>query len=215
MTTEKKKPATRKQIGRIVNMLLSGEIDRVEATEIIERDRKQDLNLAFWESRFPGKGQALMEVLRPFYDWKPELKPALPDLEEQAKQAVFWRDVSNVRALRRSEATVLEASLFDSFDASPEASFLDSLGTSRMTLLWRLLDDSFYESPGLQGIVKKVSLGFKLRRSFRPLLWKARWSSLLNPKFKSLLDLWLAGNFPVGFDKDGNLLVLVADPESE
>ncbi|MBU2509043.1 hypothetical protein KKE33_01505 [Patescibacteria group bacterium] len=32
-------------------------------------------------------------------------------------------------------------------------------------------------------------------------------------KFQPLLDLWLAGNFPVGFDKDGNLLILVADPE--
>jgi hypothetical protein len=30
-------------------------------------------------------------------------------------------------------------------------------------------------------------------------------------RFKPLLDMYLAGNFPVGFDEDDNLLVLVAD----
>ena len=85
-----------------------------------------------WEERFPGKGKALMEVLRPFYDWKLELKPALPDLEERAKKAVSWREISGVRVFTEyyldSSMYSLRASLLNSLEDSLMASAGVSLG---------------------------------------------------------------------------------------
>ena len=160
-------------------------------------ENESDTHLAFWESRFPGKGEALMEILRPFYDWEPELKPVLPDLEERIRNVVFWRDTLDVKVFTISDGGSLWASLWDSLWSSPRSSLRDSLRDS----LWASLRDSLWDSLWASLF---YSCGFILTNK-----------PVEAAKFQPLLDLWLAGNFPVGFDKDGNLLILVADPESE
>jgi len=198
-----------------MNMLLSGEIGRIEATEIIGKDRKQDPNLTYWESSFPGKGEALMKVLRPFYGWKPELKPALPDLKEQAKKAIFWKDISGVRVFTESDAGSLRDSLWASLWASLRASLWASLRASLRASLEASLEASLGASLGASLWDSHYST---LRTSYYvSLLYACAFILADKPveaaKFQPLLDLWLTGNIPVGFDGDEKLLVLVADPE--
>ena len=199
----KKKKATKAQRERIENMLKSGLIDRGEAQRIIAMH--SDPRLAFWEERFPGKGIAIMEILRPFYGWNPRLKPALPNLEMRAKQAVFWRKAKSLRVAHLSE--------LDSLGKWFWTSLGDSLGGSFWTLLW----DS------LRGPLPTLlwdSLGASLLDSFRNPLGDSLFYACIfvvlgkseeAAKLKPLLELWLAGNYPVGFDEGNNLLVLVAD----
>ncbi|MBU2509042.1 hypothetical protein KKE33_01500 [Patescibacteria group bacterium] len=187
------------------------------------KNKKLDAQLSFWESRFPGRGEALMDILQPFYDWEPKLKPALPDLEEQAKKVIFWKEISGVRVFTGREFDSLKASLKDSLRTSLKASLWDSLKAS----LWDSLEDSLRTSlwDSLRASLWS-SLWDSLRASLRVSLWSSLRDSLFYScgfiladkleeaaKFQPLLDLWFAGNFPVGFDKDGNLLVLVANPK--
>lgn len=225
--------ATPQQIARIVQMYASKQLP-FEATQEFIRSHSSkkrrpkaapvDRNLAFWEERYPGKGEAIIGVLRPFYGWKPELKPALPDLEARAKEAIFWREIKGVRVFQMADAVSLPASLPASLWDSLWCSLRDSLGNS----LWNSLRDSLRDS--LRASFEAslwASLRDSLRASLRDSLWYSLWYSLFFPcgfiladrsdqtartaRLKPLLDLWLAGNFPMGFDKDGNLLVLVAD----
>ena len=186
--------ATPQQIARIVQMYASNQLP-FEATQEFIRSHSSkkrrpkaapvDIDLAFWEKRYPGKGEAIMGVLRPFYGWKPELKPALPDLKACAKKAIFWREVKGVRVFQLSDAASLWDSLRDSLRYSLGASLGDSLRDSL-----------------------EASLRYSL---FFPCGFILADRPAQAARFKPLLDLWLAGNYPVGFDKDGNLLVLVAD----
>lgn len=213
---EKAKKATKGQRERVLNMLASGLIDGEEARAIIRKHRvepkarktqktKDRERLAFWEERFPGKGAALMEILRPFYDWKPELKPAIPRLEARAKRAVFWKEYQVRRIYPASFGTVHFASLV--------APFGDSFWTIHIDSLWTPLEDSLsYARADSHGANHAISL----RCSLLSLLHTACVYVLtVEPekaaRFKPLLELWLAGNFPAGFDADGNLLVLVAE----
>ncbi len=193
--------------------------------------------LAFWEKRFPGKGVALMDILGPFYGWKPELKPALPDLEARVNSAVHWRrvkgvgvfkaslDVSLLASLRASLGVsfrnLLWASLHTTLGASLEASLSDSLRFSLGPSLWASLDDKISVSLSISSWTTIwTSIGPDLRYAFsdslrKSCLFACGFILAGKPedaaKFQPLLNLWLAGNFPVGFDRDGNLLVLVAD----
>jgi hypothetical protein len=164
-----------------------------------------DSNLAFWEERFPRKGRAIMEVLRPFYIWKPVLKPPLPDLEIKAKEAVFWRGVTGVRIFSRAEAVSPQ----DSIGFWLRDSLGDSLGDSLEDPLGNSLRDSL-----------RIALGsvFRFRGSrddscvdsiFCTIAYVISDKPDEAAKFKPLLDLWLSGNYPFGFDKDDNLLILV------
>ncbi len=250
--------ASKGQRKRIENMLKSGLIDRIEAQGIIEKHREAAESvkrrqpsskpvvaerLAFWEERFPGKGEALMAILQPFYCWQPKLKPALPDLEERVKLAIFWREIAGVRVFHVSDADSLRAVLLfrDTLGDSLRASFLPwrvnplltalagslresvwssieegALWTSIEEELWTSIEDSLLDS-----------LGNSLRALLRVLPWRALWAALFIScgfvvvgrheevtKIKPLLKLWLEGNYPIRFDEEGNLLVLVAKPSS-
>ena len=197
----------------------AGKITEEQVRALLQSRPEVDINLAFWEVRFPGKSGALMKVLSPFYGWKPEFRSAIPNLAEKDKQAVFWRDVKNVRVLKNSDTSLLEASLGDSLGDSLEEmqDSEDSFETSFGSLFWNSLFDSLFDS-------LETSLWDSSRDSLRASLRTSIVYSCFYilddkpkeaAKFKPLLDLWLAGNFPVGFDEDGNLLVLVADLEPE
>jgi len=206
-----------------------------------ERQEATDLDFAYWEELFPRKGAAIMGFVHPFYyEWKPKLNSALPDLEDRAKEVVFWRKVAGVKVYRLSEAASLGASLEDSLKvtlgdsiwrslrASLWHSFRASPWDSRRASHWDLLRASLRRSlRALLGASLKDSLGDSLAASFKDSLkdslLKSLFYSLIYPlayvladepdevrKFRALHQLWLAGNYPVGFDREWNLLVLVA-----
>lgn len=233
------KKATKAQRDCIDNMMSSGLIDRDDVRNIIAGRRLSNPKdpLVFWENLSPGNGAQIMKSLRRFYDWNPALNPELPDLQTRAQKAVFWREIKGVRTFRHAGEVEVYTSLNDSlqsallnsledpFRFSFQSSFSDPIGRSLRSELgdaiWGSFRDSALEPPA--------------RPSSRPSSWDSTWGSVWESfwdalrgslfyaanfvptntytaaKFKFLHDLWLAGNFPVGFDKDGNLLILVAD----
>ena len=216
MDNKKTKKATKHQRERINHMLESGLIDRAEAQEIIKKERTLPkyanraiiwgLDYAFWEKRFPGKGKAITQILQPFRDWKPELESQIDGLEEVAKRAIFWQEVKGIRARQLSQAHLLEESLWTSLGHSLEGSFQTSLREPLRASLDESLNSMYW---------LKYTLGYSMKASL--------WTSFYLPcafiivgnegqaaRFKPLLDLWLAGNFPMGFDREGHLLVIVA-----
>jgi hypothetical protein len=214
--------ATKGQMARILALYAQDKLSH-EATQAfirahtshprVQRPTRADdpRSVEHWEERFPGKGAALLEILKPFFNWKPELKPALPDLEERAKSAVFWREIAGVRVFR-SESDLFHAPLRVSLWVSFQAPLRDSLRISLLNSLRDSLPDSL---PDLFRDSFRYSLLDSLRPSFGDSLFYPCGFVLAGKfetaaKFKLLHDLWLAGNFPAGFDNEGNLLVLVA-----
>ncbi|MFH1077900.1 MAG: hypothetical protein V1745_01280 [Patescibacteria group bacterium] len=164
-----------------------------------------------------------MAILRPFYGWKPELKLALPDLEERGKMAVFWDNP--IRGVRVFSGQ-------DSFKAAREAASLASYGDSLEGIALAVLNKTLTCSGDIEleescwGVFWEsfqYSLGRTVLSMMDDWFWDPFQDSLMHcleciiggkpeeaPKFKPLLDLWLAGNFPIGFDDDNNLLVVTA-----
>jgi len=246
----KRKRATQDQIGRIVAMLVSRQIDFDEAQSIIRKHGKKDmaptpkgrvaspepcdeadsrapedasspapkvvLDLAFWEKNFFGKGAALMEAIGPVCDWNPELKPALPDLEKRARGAVFWKGFKEIRCIPSSQGDDYLHPVSESFEESLKVPIKppapDTYDETLKKITWSLACDLLRDLE--HGFVDSVrsSMVFSLRVIC---LYACKFAIANQPeetaKFKPLLELWLAGNFPIGFDWNGNLLVLVAD----
>ena len=166
----------------------------------LSRKRYKQL-VAYWETRFPGKGELLMseELLAPFYadDLSFEPRPPLADLQEQGRKAIFWREIKGVKLFKATDRDGLwdiEDSLGRSLRDSLRHSLRDSLGRS--------LRDSLRHS-------LRHSLGNSLGNS----LFYACGYALIEGQdedFSPLLRLWRSGNLPVGFDREGNLLVICA-----
>lgn len=226
------KLATPQQIARIVQMFASNQLPFDATQKFIQTHSKKhrraaeidphllDHHLYGWKKSFPGKGKAIMNILSPYYGWKPELKGALLDLEERAKNVVFWPNVNGLRVFRLCEAASLEASLFYSLSSSRRYEFGDELSDSLRNQLVASLANRLWVSIGESLGNEFYSIGESLWGSIKASLLDSLFYPCANTlagkskeaaKFKPLLDLWLAGNFPVGFDKEGNLLVLVAD----
>ncbi len=212
-TMQKVRLATDGQMARLLELKARKKLPFEDVKVLIDKHnprkvralRGPDPKPAFWEERFPGKGKALLEIVRPFYGWKPELKPAFPDLEVRGKQAMFWCEVKGVRAIRSGE----EVSLGD----SPWPSLGDSLQGSLQSSLRTSLRDSLSDSLGYS---LWSSLEVSLRTSLLLSLFYACSFILVGKpeeaaKLRPLLALWLDGNFPRDLDKDRNLLVRVAD----
>lgn len=166
------------------------------------------------------RGDLIMSVVQPFYGWKPTFKPVLPDIEKRARKAIFWRKIGDVRVFRQSETGPLRASI----KATLLASYWDGLNATVSASLRTALSDSLRDS--LSTTLKNTlstpawnafagSFGGALRIVVKDSIFYATGQVSANQqveadKFKPLFDLFFAGNFPLGFDKDNNLLVLVA-----
>lgn len=227
----KKTNPTKAQIREIVAILGAGKATSDEARKFIlayrgapSEDTRQKARkmkavgldaqrCAFWEKSFPGKGMALMEILRPFYDlrilpiWWP-----LSDLKKRAKSAVHWRSVKGVKVLNPALLASPRISLGESLQASVQLSLGESLQASLKDSLLESFGSLFADS-SRESLI--FALGDSLRESFEVSLFYPCALVLADrpkeaAKFKRLLDLWIDGNFPVGFDVDGNLLILAA-----
>ncbi|MBI5654147.1 hypothetical protein HZC53_00615 [Candidatus Uhrbacteria bacterium] len=172
--------------------------------------------LAFWEKRFPGKGAALLDILGPFYGWKPELKPALPDLEARVRAALspWFNHGFGVKAFPKSRDKELWDLYYDSLDGALDDTPLSLKGWSGASMkltfgdaLGEACDEAFGET-------------FFDSEGFGPLgsilMYPCSHILLGEPeqaaKYATLFELWRAGNCPILFDKGyDNSLVLVAD----
>ena len=217
--------------------------------------------LALWEERFPGKGAGLMKVVQPFYDWMPEIKPPLPNLEERARGAVFWHEFGAIRCIGAydgaasiSEDKLIEESLFGALCNEVDTALGDylqdiveeSLGEYFTSLMREDMNIAFHElgtslavqpfidallftcgkavskdieqwwenmfgeddysASLLEVLVGALDTAFYFSLAFQYMNKFERVAQL-----RPFLELWLEGNFPVGFDSDGSLLILVAD----
>lgn len=157
--------------------------------------------------------------------WKPRLMPTAPDLAERAKLAIFWREIESVRAIHTDELTASRASLEDEFSVTLRKALNGSLGSSLSSsarvsygiwlerAIWSSLSPTF-----LSSFEKDVDEAYRraladsLHCTFFHAVAFATCEATLEEsvKFKPLLDLWLAGNYPVGLDRAGTFIVLVA-----
>lgn len=167
-----------------------------------------DLYLTSLVGQPQDKRDAIMNVLLPFRGWRPKLKPALPDLEARANEAIFWRYDKGVCTFQQSESGPLWSSIDSSLESSLESEFELAMQGSLRSKFPASLDESSWAS-------FRASLRTLLEESFRSSVRYAIDHVLadkptMTAKFKPLLDLWIAGNFPVGFDRKGSLILLVA-----
>ncbi|MCI0479488.1 hypothetical protein L0Y59_03005 [Candidatus Uhrbacteria bacterium] len=163
--------------------------------------------IAFWEERFPGKGEAIMDVVRPFYGWRWEPKVALPDLEERAKAAFYMHDV-HVRIFEDVE------DIFEATWISTGTNLYYEFGTS----LWSSFQELFFH-PFWRVLKNELDIVDRHPATVAEILIDAVFLIVKDmpetaAKLKPLLDLWRAGNYPIGTDFEGNFLVLVAPTPS-
>lgn len=230
---KKQRKATKAQRERIDGMLESGHIGRSKASEIIANPRaaaaaKALPRFTFWEERFPGRGQAILDLLDPFYGWVPALKPTFSGLGLRAQVVNGWRTYNRVMTFTASKEGELARKLYMPFGDVLLRRYGDLLSDLLQVAcnlsLGSASDDAFrrclkYRSINSVEPTCLSSLPNALRLSLLSPLALIVYASappatILRddlPRFASLHDLWLAGNFPVGFDKDDNLLILVAD----
>lgn len=196
------KRSTNHQLARIAQMHADNQLPFEATQEFIRAHSKKKLpkakqgpadpKLAYWEEKFPGKGETLMSVLRPFYDWKPEVKPALPNLEERAREAIFWRKIERVKAVDGQELNSIRLHVSGSGLGIPEmviprhATGAHPLSSELRGLLWQSLQESFWGSIHRSDAIWESSfacceriLDGRLEEAF---------------KFKYFHELWFAGN---------------------
>lgn len=184
--------------------------------------RKQHKRLVtFWDKRFAGKGELLMseDLLAPFHSDQLsfELKPPQANLEEVCRQAIFWRRIRGVRRFtveeKNSLADGLAVSLSNNLTCHLKEGF-DLIKNMTWIGLKQVLEGNLLDN-------LCVGLEENQRSTLCSLLWHDLWNSLLyacvyavagdtSKNFGPLLKLWLSGNLPLGFDKEGYLLVLCA-----
>lgn len=143
------------------------------------------------------------------------LSRGLPSPPDRRFTEPYFRPIHGVRLFRREDEdrrrTLIRTRIGDSLWAS-----LDSPGWNQYRhRIWQPFWDSL-------GILAFASFGAPQEDSLRADWWSAFAESILHTGISilvdrwwasasgPLLDLWLAGNSPLGFDKDDNLVVLVA-----
>lgn len=213
------KMATRHQLVRIVQLYANNQLpfeatqEFIKARGVKKRNGKKAKpsgpNQVFWEVRFPGRGMSLMEVLKPFYGWKAIPKPAATNLEINAKNLIFWRKTAGVHVIHKSEEATLEHVMIQTLESSLYESLKDPLALTIGSSLKDPLEASL-------GTSLKVLLGESVWASLCASLYYCCAYTLVGKsdeaiRLKPLLAFWRTNNFPIGFDKEDNLLVLVAD----
>jgi hypothetical protein len=208
----------------------------------------------------------ILEFIGPFETWKPKLVPALPDLEQRAKEACWWLEVRDEKGIvsrghpsrriwpRRltgvkvcvpSMRRVLERtlnvgrpdrweSLLDNLADRFRYDFKERLGAPTLANVEGHLD--FWITQPLvlprSSDWRSLQIIRQLGYSGQDLVWNYFWAKLWHSldaalrcvvyfilldepdqaaRFTPLFQLYLDGNFPLGFSASGDdLLVLVA-----
>ncbi len=223
--------ATKGQLSRIVELYAKNKLPFDLAQELIKACSTQQLtetrlskHLAFWEQHYPGKGEAIFNLLKPFYYWKPLLKPSTLYLNLYASEAIFWREINGIRVYSMHELSSLDSDLYDSVSSSLSDSICDTLMSLEDGELWspleRRLEDNLLKD--LKQTFKSA-FGDSLDTAHHEFFWESLRSPIFysvfsiligapdqSESFKYLFAMWLVGNYPIGFDETNRLLFLVA-----
>jgi|GEM_PF-4481404 len=167
-----------------------------------------------------------------FREWRPCLKPVVPELIERIRQAVFWRPVmkceivtpdihpSDIGPLTEDIRLSLEDELMDrNFKV-----LFESVGQQGHELLLESLEEMLWNDldKALQLELNDALPGSNAE-PIRRCVTESLWASLYYPagytitgrqemavKFEPLKDLWLAGNFIIGCDEADTIHILAA-----
>jgi hypothetical protein len=232
------KHVTKGQIGRIVQLLVADKVPFDEAQAFIVKfsekpvpaEGPNPVSLAFWNKCLETRGNAVARKLEPFVSWHCGLKPQAIDLSHALK-AIFWRkDLAGLRVFSLSEdmdqLRELHAQPLIPLGEDLQRWQLNNRGFRGQSAFYvslsRALREAFPYAIN-QILLKSVSagLGLSLLTSFEVALCSAcepiigsRFDSIQeeieNEDYSWLFRMWLLGNYPIGFDGHGNLLVLVA-----
>lgn len=191
-----------------------------------------DIRYMYLERQFPGKGQDLFDLIHPFYGWEVKLLPKNTETMVSLEQIVFWEKPKAIRyitlhdealdGVQRSLSHALEDDLWSLLTEALQRSFENSHDWDfQRQRLWKTLKDQLRNSLGKtdqEEFLLGYEEGFKWRLTnnlwdtfFFPCSFVLAGERHIASKFQPLMQLWLIGNFPIGFDKEDNLLVLVAD----
>lgn len=183
-----------------------------------------DEHLAYWEQCYPGKGEAIMDMLRLFYGWKPALKPTAVYLHLYATEAIFWREINGIRTYFPYELASLQDPVLEYLGSSLADTLCNSFMESDDDDLWEPLEHAL-EKNLLQDLKQLFETSLKEPHDprLREIAWDALRSTIFysvysivmnkpdqSESFKSLFSLWFTGNHPIGFDAEDRLLILVA-----
>lgn len=227
-----KQQVTKGQIGQMVVLMVADKIDYETVQYLIQAHRDmpsgkkrqkvasqtngvvEDLkHLAYWERLAPNKGMAIMAVLHEVYAWEPKLAHKSFELENLVDPVHFaqglkifrFSEMSNVPEvlckplgvhLRSSWALTGGHMYFDPFFDAFTLPFATQM---------RALEE--FDSR----LSSELGITLNLQESFKAVMEYSLAYQTVQPAIRVLLSLWLKGNFPIGIDKDRNLLVLIAD----
>ena len=154
------------------------------------------------------KRDAIIHTLLPFQGWEPTLKPVISNLETKAEEAIFWCKFKGVCTFHPSESSQLWSSIYESLQSVLEHPFGHELQKSLRNRFLTPLNESSWSSfnDSLRTLIEESfssSIGHSVDHILADKLEIAT-------KLKPLLELWLAGNFPIGIDRSDQLIVLVA-----
>ena len=194
--------------------------DQSVQTQKKNTSASRDASLKYWEKRIPEMGSPIMDLVQPFYGWRPSLQPALPDLEARLRKAIYWCKFKDIRVFHKNQNGPLRSAL----RAALLATYWDALSISLGDILRSTLNDTTRDTMviALKDILSTAywnavggSSGGALRIVVKDSIFYAIGLVIAKEqaeadKFLPLFDLLFAGNFPVGFDKDNNLLIIVA-----
>lgn len=192
----------------------------VEDVEILARD---------WNRALGMMGYELVEFAGYFYSPKLsfELKPPIPDLENRARQAIFWKNITSIRVTSEpdlKETLGIEGiCLRDALGESFRKELLDRIGHDFWSILWKTLERFGFLKRRLEGQLMEDLY----RAGFRGRLSDDLWHCLAGgvqvsifygagfffvgddaKNFRPLLELYKSGNLPIGFNKQGELVFL-------
>lgn len=210
--------------------LLESEVHRQQLADLFVIWADEGCSLAPIKKCFLGRREVIEQLLRPCVGHMFELRPPQPNLQDIARRVVRWRACSGV--ITTSEKDLVDRGFISydfaegfvdsqmwrdlekSFPGMPYREVVkpweDNLSTRLAASIPQKVRDHLSESNGPQ-LVKWVASAFRITFAFA--LGYAALSQ--NPQMEftriALHELWLKGNYPLGFHgKHGPLVVLCA-----
>ncbi len=186
----------------------------------------------FWDAQCAARGTEITAVLEPFYACHGSfpLNPPVTDLDEAASRAVFWREIAGTVTVERIETaietmgTTIQAQPTEVFASLPGSLTLEVAESKRDELgnyLWQRLPQHLWDEVGSGAW---VGIEDHVDDAQREAAFDWVWGGLAKTLFvtvafclakeadtvRPLLDLWLSGNWPLGFTRDRALIVYCA-----
>ena len=152
------------------------------------------------------KADGLRVILRPFQERDVERSRPVHDLEGRARAAICWRTYDHLVPVTKPKPLDSYTALDKSLTASYERKLEPFIGLRPQETLRRYLWEEIQPRT-----VRMHPFAFgPFRESlFVPCALVLIGDADEAKRFEPLLTLWRDGNFPLGFDQRGNLLVLV------